>query len=214
MMNPTHVPCSHLSSKSPSFFSVLGILNSTVSPNGTSLLLLRRPFINWYDVLPFSRTLNLVIRCAACRTIHGTMGSSRWIFSPVFSSTADRSVLTSPLRSWMLLSTLALELLSPTRDCSRAVPWPDLALTTDLCTSVMLASWSALRMILSCVRPIVSMSSTIWSATHASPAPFVFTAYAHMLLHRVSFITSTVMLTLAVVLVWCSSSLVTTSSVR
>ena len=43
---PSHIPDSKRSSKPPTRLAVLGTLNTTHSPNGISLALLRRPFIN------------------------------------------------------------------------------------------------------------------------------------------------------------------------
>ena len=99
MMKPIQHPDSQRSSKAPTLDAVLGILKRTDSPNGTSLELDRRPFMSWKAVLPSARTLDTLIKCAACRTNHGTMGSSNFTRSPVLDSRSERKVLTRPLRS-------------------------------------------------------------------------------------------------------------------
>ena len=214
MMKPTHTPASQRSSKSPTLCCVFGILNKMHSPKGTSFAVLRRPFIIWNAVLPFSRIRHRVMMWPACRTIHGTMESLRLIFSPMFSSSAALYVLTKPFTSCTARSTLPLELLSPTRDCSMAVPWPALDFTSILWTSVMAGSWSALMINRSLVRPIVSKSSRICSPSQFSEAPLDSTAYVHTLLHIDSTSTSIVMLTFAFTSSVNSSSLAFTFSVR
>ena len=77
---------------------------------------------------------------AACRTIQGTIGSSRLILVPVLASRADLSVRVRPLKSWIALSTRPLELLSPTLACSMAVPDVARAAATARWTSVMAGS--------------------------------------------------------------------------
>ena len=119
---PAHTPFSHLSSKEPILRFVLGILNMTTSPNGTSGVRDLRPFISCHAVRPQSLTLETLMICAACRTSNGTMGSLRLILPFVLISSAALSVLTRPLRSCTARSTLPLELLSPTLDCSSAEP--------------------------------------------------------------------------------------------
>ena len=62
MVEPIQTPVSHLSSKLPTAWDVFGILNRTVSPNGTSSVRDFLPFINWSDVRPQLRTRHLVMR--------------------------------------------------------------------------------------------------------------------------------------------------------
>ena len=72
--NPRYTPESHWSSDFTGFSFVFGILNSITSPNSVIWALLLLPLIISRDVLPDGRTLYLVIKTAACRTIHGTTG--------------------------------------------------------------------------------------------------------------------------------------------
>ena len=60
MVMPNHTPFSNLSSKSPTRFLVWGILNITVSPNGSSGRFVFCPFILCIAVLPQGNTLHLV----------------------------------------------------------------------------------------------------------------------------------------------------------
>ena len=99
MTNPTQQPSSQRSSNLPTRCWVFGILNSTVSPMGTSFALVRRPFINWYAVRPFSRTRHMVRICPACRRIQGTTASDNCTWQPIFDSRSDRKVLTRPAKS-------------------------------------------------------------------------------------------------------------------
>ena len=214
MTNPTQHPDSHLSSNLPVRCVVLGILNITFSPNGTNLMLVLRPFIIWNAVRPLSLTRHIVMRCPACLTSHGTIGSSNRIFDFVFDSKSDLSVRANPSRSCMARSTFALELLSPTREFSIAVPCFALFLAMQFWMSVIDDSWSVLTMILSSARPIVSMSSIIWSTNHSSDPPFALHTYPHTLLHIVSIITSTVRLVFAISFFSLLASVLRTSSVR
>ena len=78
---PTQQPSPRRSSNFPTRCYVLGISKSNVSPIGTSFAFERRPFINWYAVLQFSRTRHMVRMWPEWRTIHGTMVSESSIFA-------------------------------------------------------------------------------------------------------------------------------------
>ena len=205
-VQPTHMPFSNLSSRSPVLRFVLGSLNITASPNGMSATYALRPLILSIDVRPQLCILHLVMMYAACRISHGMIGESIVTGSFIFSDNALLKVRINPLTSRIVLSILALLFESPTLASSNVVGASFRLLAISLRTSTIAGSVSVLSTMWLLGMPAVDKSSAILLGNQGSDmTPLPCTAYAHTLSHNDSHIT-------IIVRLFCTLSLCSNSS--